>query len=125
MADYKLTEADAGCWLDGSQGWHNTYRVIDRAYDNGWDGPSDGTPRRDIDAATGLYSVGPTDESVTLSTGETLTYDVAYEWIADQGGLSDEATEYLQSIAPDGYVFEWDMGELSLIRESETETYGL
>ena len=33
--------------------------------------------------------------------------------------LSDKATDYLQSLAPEGYVFEWETGELSLVQEEE------
>jgi hypothetical protein len=41
-----------------------------------------------------------------------------------QGGMVDEATEHLESIAPAGYHFEWDMGELSLVACEDIEGHG-
>jgi len=104
MGDFpKITEADAGCWLDGSMGWHNTYRVIDRAIGYGW------------------YAGQPTE----LAEVEEISRRAeASDPTLDQEILSDNAdlaTGYLQSIAPEGYVFEWDAGELTLLPESEAD----
>jgi hypothetical protein len=99
----KITAADAGCWLEGSQGWHNTYRVIDRAISYGW------------------YASNPAElaEVQRLSQrAEDSDPDLDPEVLSD---ASEEATEYLQGIAPEGYVFEWDAGELCLLHESETD----
>lgn len=117
----KITPADAGTWLDGSQGWHNTYRVIERAFGYGWK-PEDN--REDIEKAVELYSTGQDGDTRTLADGSTLTYEDAAGWIIDQAGLSDAATEYLQSIAPEGYEFVWDAGELSLMQEDEADELG-
>lgn len=118
----KITEADAGCWLDGSQGWHNNYRVIQRAAEYGWC-PEDENPE-DVGAAIELYKNGQEGDTRTLADGSTLRYEDACGWIIDQGGLSDAATDYLRSIAPEGYDFIWDAGELSLMSEAEAEEFG-
>jgi hypothetical protein len=118
----QITAADAGCWLDGSQGWHNNYRVIQRAVAYGW--RPDVSPE-DVQAGIGLYRDGSEGDAVTLSDGETLTYEDACGWIIDQGGLSDLATEYLNEVAPDGYEFVWDAGELSLMTTEDADEFGL
>lgn len=100
----RITPADAGCWLMGSVGWHNGYRVIDRACEYGFVVPAEYV------SALDAYRNDTDNED-------------AHEAIMGQGGLSDMATDYLQSLAPAGYVFEWDMGELSLMREEDTEGY--
>lgn len=110
MTEHKITADMAGCWLEGSQGWHNNYRVIDRAIEWGWK-PDD---LADVEAISQAYA----DQVETITLADGSSCDVAGA-VIDQGGLSDEATDYLQSIAPDGYVFWWDAGELSLVHEDE------
>jgi hypothetical protein len=107
----KITPADAGCWLDGWQGWHNTYRVCDRALDYGW---LAGKPaeRADIEALEAEYQAMHADGFFVLDVAEAM--DTA----------SSDATEYLNGIAPDGYTFVWDAGELSLMADSEAEELG-
>ena len=103
----KITAADAGCWLDGSQGWHNTYRVCDRAMDYGWlaDEPTELDVMRELSAR---YEAGSTDGDIAEVMSES----------------ADDATEYLNSIAPDGYSFVWDAGELSLMADDEAQELG-
>lgn len=102
----EITPADAGTWLEGCHGWHNAYRVIDRATDYGFVVPPE--------YADALADYRENGDSVS---------DESHEAICGQGELSDMATDYLQERAPEGYVFEWDMGELSLIQESEAEMF--
>ena len=108
----KIEPNNAGCWLDGHMGWHNHYRVIDVAFGWGW------KPADEADVRVISHAYEYQRETVTLASGEVI--DTAGAML-DQGGLVDSATEYLESIAPEGYTFEWDMGELSLIHETETE----
>lgn len=104
----KITPDMAGTWLDGHVGWANHYRVVDRAVQYG-------------------YNLKPEDEA---------TLDAYVAWMRDefrdpesslpeaiigQGGLVDEVTEYLEGLAPRGYHFEWDMGELSLLACDQIE----
>lgn len=107
----RITSADAGTWLEGSQGWHNAYRVIWRAQEYGLVLSAD-------DAAI-ANAYAEELESVTLSTGETLDADTIHVCVSGQGELSDRATEYLQSITQEGWIFEWDCGELYLYHSGE------
>jgi len=101
----KIFPDDAGCWLDGHMGWHNTYRVVECAMNFGME--------LDIGEQYIMKCYHDSDffEPFT-DLGENDLWEAAIE-------LSDKATDYLQSLAPEGYVFEWDMGELSLIQEEE------
>lgn len=94
---------EAGCWLDGAQGWHNNYRVVRRAVEYGMELP-------------------PEDHAL-LDRYEDAheTNDEAAGAIIDQGGLADRATEYLNQHAPDGYVFVWEANELSLIPKDDAD----
>lgn len=92
----------AGRWLDGHQGWRNNYRVVDVATEYGFVIPEE---YRD---ALDRYRNGSESEGI-------------HEAICGQGELSDMATDYLNENAPDGYVFVWDMGELSLMTESDAQ----
>lgn len=102
----EITPADAGTWLDGSQGWHNSYRVVDRAESYGFTVPPEYT------AALADYR----------ENGPSASED-SWEAMCGHGELSDMATDYLQERAPEGYIFEWDMGEFSLIPESEADRF--
>lgn len=103
-----ITPDMAGCWLDGSMGWHNSYRVVDRATEYGFTVPTE-------------YAYALADYR---ANGHECSED-NWETVCGQGGLTDMATDFLQERAPDGYVFEWGMGEFSLIPESESESFGL
>ena len=65
-----------------------------------------------------------TDDGVTvthtiLPDGEIMSLGTVTDCVIGQGELADKATEYLQSLAPSGFVFEWDMGELCLIHSED------
>lgn len=98
----EITPDDAGTWLDGCHGWHNAYRVVDRATDYGFV-----IPPEYVDALADYRVNGP-----GASEGN-------WEAMIGQGELSDMATDYLQERAPAGYAFVWDCGEFSLIRECQ------
>ena len=101
-----ITPDDAGTWLSGHMGWHNTYRVVDRAESYGFTVPPE-------------YAEALAD---FRENGHSASEDV-WEAINGQGELSDMATDYLQERAPEGYVFLWDAGEFSLVTESEAEMF--
>lgn len=99
----RIPHTQAGTWLDGAHGWTNSYRVVDRAVEWGWDlGKSHGHDVKEAERIVAAYrdSVNTDDE------GEMMIE------------ISNDATDYLSSIAPWGYDFAWDAGELSL---TETE----
>lgn len=84
-------DSSIGCVLDGSQGWHNTYRVVDLAVEYGLE--------LDTYEATALeaYRVNDADDD-QLST------------VLDQGGLSERALEHLQARTAPGLTWVWDDG---------------
>lgn len=92
---HQIPESMAGCWIDGHNGWHANYQVVDIAFDWGWH-PEDETEVRRV---RNLYATDDADDEIT---GDMI----------DQGGYTDRATEYLESIAAEGCYFEWDGGEL-------------
>lgn len=96
----------AGCWLDGHYGWHNAYRVVDKAREFGFV-----VPDEYMDAMENYW-----DHGSGFSFEET---DEQWEAIHGQGGLSDMATDFLQERAPKEYQFVWDMGELILMTDEE------
>lgn len=100
----RFLPGDAGCYLDGHMGWHNTYRVVDLATESGWTVPTD-------------YVTALADyrENGYMAEGDSI------DAMMDQGGLVEQATDYLNSLAPDGYVFLWDMGEFALVTEADAE----
>jgi hypothetical protein len=100
----EITPEMAGTWLSGWWGWRNAYRVIDRAVEYGFTVPDE------YAAALAEYR----------DMGHATSED-NWEAINGQGELSDQATEYLQSLASEGYVFVWDAGELSLMTEADAE----
>lgn len=90
---YTFKRGDEGCYLDGTYGWLNTYRVIELAQAHGW-------------KLSDAYRV-----AVNLFGAS----DDIWELVAGQGGLADSATDYLQGITEPGLYWEWDMGELCLV----------
>lgn len=106
----------AGTWLDGAMGWRNTYRVIHRAQEWGF------RISREDSTAIRLYATGDVEKTARLYTRTAqpviVTYDRAAEWVAE---ICQDATEHLESRAPEGYRFVWDAGELALLPESECE----
>jgi len=103
IMDSKITPDDAGTWLEGSHGWHNIYRVVDLAADYGFTVPDEYT--------TALLDY--------RKNGHAANEDHR-EMIEGHGELADMATEYLNSLAPEGYMFIWDSG-LILTTESDAE----
>lgn len=106
----RITPADAGTWLMGSLAAINPVRVVTRAEEYGFTVP--------VEYAEDLRRADE-DDYDGLSEDDALT---AWEAVHGQGGLSDMATDYLNGLAPEGWVFEWSMGELSLIREEDADS---
>lgn len=107
----RITPDMAGCWLEGWHGWTNGYRVVDLAETYGFPVPEDSR------AALEWFR----KDDHTAATEEQWRM---YETVSGQGGLADMATDFLQMRAPEGYVFEWDAGELSLMTEADAEEFG-
>jgi hypothetical protein len=99
MTTTKITPADAGCWLEGSRGWRISADVVRLAADYGLgiDAADRGILRR--------YEAGDPD-------GEDS---------AAIDAMADEATDYLDRLAPAGYGFEWIDGELFMLDRPEDD----
>lgn len=107
-----ITPDQAGTWLEGAQGWHNTYRVIDLAAEFGGPVRAEGYDSIADERIVDAYRKG--EESLTLPSGEVV--DV-HEAVAGQGGLADQATDFLQTVLPHGFRFDWDAGELAMVSD--------
>ncbi|MFF8629707.1 hypothetical protein [Streptomyces werraensis] len=97
---------ESGVWLDGRFGWHNAYRVVLKAKEWGFEVPAEDQWVMDEYCQNG--------DSLLWEETEEMA-----ETVNGQGGLADQATEFLQYHAPDGYQFIWDMGELTLMTDLE------
>lgn len=123
----KITEDMVGCWLDGHHGWQNSFRVVDRAQEWGFQITDD--EQRLVDAYRAddvekivnlllkerLGNPGPRGQEVTVSMDAVFAeaealHEDAIGAVTGQGGLTDKATEYLDSLAPEGFAFHWDDG---------------
>lgn len=107
----RMTEEEArkqhGCWLEGSRGWRASGLLVRMA--GNW-----GMPLDDDDHAivTAYLNGSEVDKDLTLSTGEEVSVGGA---VIDQGGLADQAEEYLNTeVAPEGWAFGWRDGEFFL-----------
>ena len=92
-------EVEAGCWLSGTQGWTNSYRVIDIADFHGF-----GMDVEDRAVVDWYRSTGDSDTDASDATLDKL------EAVTGQGGISDKATEYLEELLPAGWTLRWDDG---------------
>lgn len=106
----RITADMAGCWLDDSLGWHNTYRIIDIAIGWGWTGP-----------------VEPEwegwEEVVERYRADEPEGELDHEAMTGQGGLAGQAFDYLDSLTVSCH-FERDMGGLTLYRCQDLESTG-
>jgi hypothetical protein len=102
----KISISMAGCWLDGHFGWHNSYRVVLKAEEFGFVVPEE---YRDV------------MDNYCTNGNSTFFNETDEQWEAvhGQGELSDQATDFLQERAPEGYQFVWDMGEFLLMTDEE------
>lgn len=100
----EITLDQVGVWISSHNGWRGIYRGIDIAVDYGFIVPGEYR-----DALADYRENGPS------------AHEDNWEAIIGQGELSDMATDFLQDRAPDGYVFMWEAGELTLISESEAD----
>lgn len=103
----KITPDMAGCWLEGSQGWHNTYRIVDRAEEWGWTGLDEWEDGRGIVSRYAADAASDEDR----------------EAMSGQGGIADQAFDYLDSLTVSCH-FERDAGELTLYRCQDLEDDG-
>ena len=118
----ELSPAFAGCWLDGSQGWHNSYRVVEDAVRLGFVIDADARLVLDWYREHGASApIGSDAVVLTLTDNVKLDALTAAECVAGQGGMTEEATDYLSALCPVGHAMEWDMGELCMVEISDDD----
>lgn len=96
-------QPSTGCWIDGHWGHYGPARLIEIAQDYGFG-------ITDLDEkAMESYRDWDKDDFLDEATGE---YYNASEWILMQGGLADEAEDWLNdNVARPGLSFGWSDGE--------------
>lgn len=102
-------QLSTGCWIDGHWGHYGIARLVDIAQDYGME-------ISELDSlALHAYRNG-IDEFEDEQTGE---YHDAADWMLMQGGLGDEAEEWLnENVALPGFSFGWSDGELFYMNDS-------
>jgi hypothetical protein len=111
-------------------GWHVHHLVAELAMSLGWLGSKDPSvshrgeiTRRDaIRATTGrrgevraILSAYRQGDDNTTYRGNQIT--CVADQVLNQGGIADDATDYLNTLAPEGYAFGWHEGSLYLQSE--------
>src|SRR6478672_5840546 len=99
----RMTEQEArerqGCWLEGSRGWRATGTLVNIAAGCGMELDADDR------LLLATYLDDERDEDVIIANGEVISASGA---VVDQGGLADQAEEYLNThVAPEGWTFGW------------------
>lgn len=127
----KIMPADAGCWIDEINGWHAHYQAAELALSLGWLTSKDPgvplpsyaiTPRRKNAEARARRAEVRTVLAAYKRGQDTARYrqveidDVAGQ-VINQGGICDQATEYLNAMAPAGFSFGWYEGNLMLMTD--------
>lgn len=95
-------EPATGCWIDGHWGVYGVSRLVEIAQDYGFE-------ISDLDeSALHAYKKG----IQSFQDERTGEYHDASEWMLMQGGLADEAEEWLNNnVALPGFMFGWNDGE--------------
>lgn len=109
-------EDEAGCLIDEVRGLKDcNLAVIDMAIARGWT-PEDGFPR-----TSRIRDAYEDDEDYILDVEEGRI-DIV-DAIQGQDEIVDKATDYLNSIAPEGYIVYWRDGNLFLEKVEEGDYY--
>jgi hypothetical protein len=124
----RITPDDSGCWIDEINGWSVHWQVAELAMSLGWLGSDDPTVehaitrrqrisetmrrRGELRAILAAYKRGDT---ATAYRG--MVVDDIAGTVINQGGIADEATDYLNCLAPEGYAFGWH--DCSLFLQSD------
>lgn len=96
-------EPATGCWIDGHWGHYGSVRLVEIAQDYGFE-------ISDLDdVALATYRDWSKEDFLDEQTGE---YHSSSDWILMQGGLADEAEDWLNdNVARPGFSFGWNDGE--------------
>jgi hypothetical protein len=95
MSEIIFTDDSIGCVFDGTQGWHNTYRLIDLAVSHGME----------LDAFEREEAL-----EAYRASGYGEISDQHLDTVVESGGLSDRALGHLQALTAPGLFWVWDDG---------------
>lgn len=99
-------QPSTGCWIDGHWGHYGISRLVEIAQDHGME-------ISDLDESALWAYINNEEEFQDEVSGE---YHNSSDWLLMQGGLGDEAEEWLNdNIAQPGYSFGWMDGEFFLM----------
>lgn len=99
-------KAEAGCWLEGAQGWTNSYRIVDIAVGHGMELNVD-----DAAIVEWYRKSGDSDSSASDDELDKL------EAMTGQRGITDKAIEYMNEQLPEGWVLNTEMGEYTVLED--------
>lgn len=112
----RITPTEAGCWIDEINGRESPAIVAEIAMGLGWlkgrDRRDTMSQRGEVRAIIRAYRSG----SETAWFRRVKIDDVPGQMI-NQAGIADEATDYLNTLAPEGYAFGWHDGSLFLMSD--------
>lgn len=95
-------QPSTGCWIDGHWGHYGVARLVDIAQDYGMEISG-------LDESALWAYRNNEDEFQDEQTGE---YHNAADWMLMQGGLADEAEDWMNNnVAYEGFSFGWNDGE--------------
>ena len=98
-----ISPADTGCWLDEHLGWYNIFRCVELAINNGMNL----TEAEDAIVEQIFKAYVQEDKSLNPEYG--------------MSEIVDKATDYLSTIAPEGYHFEWFNGGLFMWEDEKED----
>lgn len=101
----KITPDMAGCWLDGSFGWINTYRLIAVAEVYGFE----------LDE---IY-----ERPLVDKYGDVGLPAPSFDEAEMIDAMAEDALSYLNEQAPAGYTFEYIGNELALLAVCQSESF--
>lgn len=118
----KITPAHAGVWVSDQNGRFASAVLVEIAlnFPGFLKGKTALDTKRNRREARELAKAFHADHEGVLSMkiyprfGPPLDYEITsdvFEAVAGQGGVADDAEDYLNSIAPEGYSFGWHDGD--------------
>jgi hypothetical protein len=113
----RIHEDAAGCWIDGSRGIYATSRLVEIALD--YPGFLKGRSRyetirnrREARLIHDAYNAGEDTVKYRQRPKYSAAFTVTIEDVSEQlGGLAEQAEDFLNTIAPEGYSFGWHDGD--------------
>lgn len=122
----KITADMAGCWLEGSRGIYAASALVHIALGYGYlhGATRSETMHARTEARHVLRAYDASDDTAKYrrkpkyGASYTVTVEDVFELVNGHGGYADEAEDFLNTLAPEGYWFGWSDGEFFLGNEA-------